>query len=112
MQESASPEVSHTFVRKLEDCNGIEFGRVYSQPYKDLLDMFATALELVGETLLPPFLRVRIQRAFDMDDVIAANVNADHIQLPLMASVRPPSNEDGSPDEITVVLEPFRNQLL
>ncbi|MGY3445522.1 hypothetical protein [Bradyrhizobium sp. USDA 4473] len=85
VQEPTTAKVRYALVRKLKDRHGIEFGRIYSQPNKDLFDILPTALELVAETLLSLFLRVRVKRTFDMNEVIAAHMNTDDIELPVMA---------------------------
>jgi hypothetical protein len=46
-----------------------------------------------------------------MDEVIAAHVDANHIQLPLMASVGPSSHKNGGTDKIAVKLKPLRDEL-
>ncbi len=111
VQEPPTAEVRYTPVRKLKDATEFQFAGLYGQPDKDLLNMLSTPIELVREPLLPLFLRVRIERALYMDEVVAAHVNADNVQLPFMSSVRPPPHEDGSPNEMAVVLEPFGDEL-
>lgn len=104
--------MSYAFIGKLEDRNRIQFLRVHGEPNKNLLDMFSSTLEFIRESPLPRFFRVSVERAFYVNEVIAPNVDADYIQLPIEASVRPSPNKNGSADEISIILKPLRNQLL